>query len=243
MQTDEERFEKRRAAAALYQQFKNRGGPPNAGSKELPQGLPTCLANLTFLLTGVLDSMERDEAADLIRAHGGKVTSSLSKKTSYLVAGTEAGLAKLAKAEELGTKMLDEDELLDLIRQKSGLPVTKKKADVVVKQEKPSKAAIKTEKVVEKSPKKSPKKTPPPAATKTGSSTSNVKQEKLTPSPSKARAVKVERTDDLPTPQRVETQHERNIASVENQAWVEKYKPTSLKQIIGQQGAQSNVAK
>jgi DNA ligase (NAD+) len=64
------------------------------------------LDGLTFVLTGTLDSRSRDDAAAEIRARGGKVTSSVSKKTSYVVAGDSPG-SKLRKAEELGVAILD----------------------------------------------------------------------------------------------------------------------------------------
>lgn len=55
------------------------------------------MESLTFVITGVLESLERDEAKSLIEKYGGKVTGSLSKKTSYLVAGRDAGESKLYK--------------------------------------------------------------------------------------------------------------------------------------------------
>lgn len=69
---------------------------------------------LTFVLTGTLPTMTRDEASALIKANGGKVSGSVSKKTSYVVAGEEAG-TKLTKAKELGVTVIDEAQLLDLI--------------------------------------------------------------------------------------------------------------------------------
>ncbi|VCU72292.1 DNA ligase [Pigmentiphaga humi] len=68
-----------------------------------------------FVLTGTLPTLTRDEAADLIRAAGGKVTGSVSKKTHYVVAGEDAG-SKLAKAQELGIAVLDEDGLKALLQ-------------------------------------------------------------------------------------------------------------------------------
>ena len=55
------------------------------------------MESLTFVITGVLESMERDEAKSLIEKYGGKVTGSISKKTSYLVAGRDPGESKLTK--------------------------------------------------------------------------------------------------------------------------------------------------
>lgn len=64
----------------------------------------------TFVITGTLPSMSRDEAKTYIEAHGGKVSGSVSKKTSYLVAGEAAG-SKLDKANSLGVPVLSEDDL------------------------------------------------------------------------------------------------------------------------------------
>ena len=72
------------------------------------------LAGLTFVLTGTLPTMTRDEAATLIKKNGGKVSGSVSKKTSYVVAGEEAG-SKLTKAKELGVTVIDEAGLLGMV--------------------------------------------------------------------------------------------------------------------------------
>ena len=73
------------------------------------------LAGLTFVLTGTLPDMSRDEASARITAAGGKVTGSVSKKTSYLVAGEEAG-SKLTKAQTLGIPVIDQNALLDMLK-------------------------------------------------------------------------------------------------------------------------------
>jgi len=75
---------------------------------------PKPLLGLTFVLTGTLPTLSRDEAKDMIEAEGGKVSGSVSKKTHYVVAGEEAG-SKLEKAQALGTTILDEAGLLKLL--------------------------------------------------------------------------------------------------------------------------------
>jgi len=72
------------------------------------------LAGKTFVLTGTLPTLKRDEAKDLIEAAGGKVSGSVSKKTNYVVAGEEAG-SKLEKAIELGVAVIDEAQLKKLL--------------------------------------------------------------------------------------------------------------------------------
>lgn len=72
-------------------------------------------AGLTFVLTGTLPTMTRNEASDIIVSNGGKVSSSVSKKTSYVLAGEEAG-SKLTKAQTLGIKIIDENEFLQMIK-------------------------------------------------------------------------------------------------------------------------------
>ena len=73
------------------------------------------LAGLTFVLTGTLPTMSRDEASALIKANGGKVTGSVSGKTSYVVAGSDAG-SKLTKAQTLGVPVIDEAALVEMIK-------------------------------------------------------------------------------------------------------------------------------
>lgn len=72
-------------------------------------------AGLTFVLTGTLSQFTRDEASAIIESFGGKASSSVSKKTSYVLAGENAG-SKLTKAESLGIKIISEDEFAELIK-------------------------------------------------------------------------------------------------------------------------------
>ena len=68
---------------------------------------------MTFVLTGTLPTLSRDEATAIIERHGGKASSSVSAKTTYVVAGDKAG-SKLAKAQKLGVSVIDEDTLLEM---------------------------------------------------------------------------------------------------------------------------------
>ncbi len=75
------------------------------------------LRGLTFVITGTLPSLSREEARDLIERHGGKVTSSVSGKTNYLLVGEAPGGTKFNKAGQLGVPMINEAELLQMIRE------------------------------------------------------------------------------------------------------------------------------
>ena len=84
--------------------FEEEGPPPGEGA----------LAGRTFVLTGTLPDLTREQASAMIMAAGGKVTGSVSRKTDYVVAGESAG-SKLANAERLGVPVLDEAGLLALL--------------------------------------------------------------------------------------------------------------------------------
>lgn len=91
-------------------------GPINPGAKEIPVGQPNCLAGMTFVFTGVLETLGREEGQALVKKYGGKTTTSPSSKTSFVVLGNEAGPKKLETIKNLGIKTIDEDGLFDLIR-------------------------------------------------------------------------------------------------------------------------------
>ena len=79
------------------------------------QGSDRRFVGMTFVLTGTLEKFTRDEASEMIEARGGKAAGSVSKKTSYVVAGEAAG-SKLRKARELGIPVLTEDEFLEMLK-------------------------------------------------------------------------------------------------------------------------------
>jgi replication factor C subunit 1 len=89
--------------------------PTGGGGGDMPSGSETCLAGLNFVFTGVLQKWGRTEAQELVKRHGGKVTGAPSKKTSYVVLGSDAGPSKLRKIQEMDIKTIDEDGLSLLI--------------------------------------------------------------------------------------------------------------------------------
>jgi DNA ligase (NAD+) len=80
----------------------------------LGEAKPQTLAGLTFVVTGGLENFTRDSIAETITAHGGKPSSSVSKKTDYVLVGSDPG-SKLAKAQELGVTVIDESRFLELL--------------------------------------------------------------------------------------------------------------------------------
>jgi DNA ligase (NAD+) len=99
------------ANAAMVERLKAAGVVLEGASRRASGGR---FEGKTFVLTGTLPTMTREAATELIEAHGGKVTGSVSRKTDYVVAGAEAG-SKLVKARELGIAVLDEDGLRALL--------------------------------------------------------------------------------------------------------------------------------
>ncbi|XP_027542141.1 replication factor C subunit 1 [Neopelma chrysocephalum] len=235
--------EKKRSNYQAYRSFLNREGPKALGSKEIPQGAENCLEGLTFVITGVLECIERDEAKSLIERYGGKVTGNVSKKTNYLVMGRDCGQSKCEKASALGTKVIDEDGLFDLIRT---MPGKKSKYELAAETE--------TKKVESR-----PKRTPPKAeAGKRNFSPfkREADNKKYKSTPEKEDTVKsvkkettaVRKLTDFKrqtAEEKKAPKPEGNLVSEVNEdgterlLWVDKYKPASLKALIGQQGEQS----
>lgn len=126
-----------------------RAEPPNKGVKIAPRGPNDCLEGVTVVVSGVLDSLEREEAEDYVKRHGGKVTTTVSGKTTYLLVGMDCGKSKYNKAKQHGTTLIDEDGLF---------------AMVAACGEKPAVEEIKPEPAPAKFPVPTPKPSPKPAA-------------------------------------------------------------------------------
>ncbi len=77
--------------------------------------MPQTLAGMAVVVTGTLEGLSREAAVEAIKARGGASPGSVSKKTSYVVAGAEPGAAKMTKAEQLGVPVIDEDAFLRLL--------------------------------------------------------------------------------------------------------------------------------
>ncbi len=120
--------------------------PPNYGLKPRPRAAPNCFKGMQFVITGILDSLLREECVDMIKELGGKVVSAPSKKVTHGIVGTEPGESKLKKLRALKIPCVDEDWLFDIMK-KSCPQMDSLKEDQV--EEKP----MEVEKINQASPK------------------------------------------------------------------------------------------
>ena len=98
-------------------QHPNASAPAGAvDASEIPTGADNCLAGLSFVFTGQLDRLGREQGQNLVKQYGGKVTTGPSRKTSYVVLGSEAGPNKLRTIKQHGLKVINEDGLFELLR-------------------------------------------------------------------------------------------------------------------------------
>ena len=95
----------------LIERFKEKG----LNLAEPDTTIDSRFEGMTFVLTGTLPTYKRQEAAEIIENYGGKVSSSVSKKTTFVLAGKEAG-SKLDKANDLGVKVIDEEQFKEMIK-------------------------------------------------------------------------------------------------------------------------------
>uniref|UniRef100_A0A8D3DBV3 Replication factor C subunit 1 n=1 Tax=Scophthalmus maximus TaxID=52904 RepID=A0A8D3DBV3_SCOMX len=242
--------EKKKVNSAAFRNFLNRDGPRALAADHhlgpsCRDGAENCLEGCVFVLTGVLESMERDDAKSLIERYGGKVTGNVSKKTTYMVQGRDSGVSKIEKAESFGTKILDEDALLELIRTKPG---KKSKYEIAAEAESkasktrtpPGQASKSTPKAQKISPSKGNSRSPhTPSPSKTGLGQGH--GSRTTPS-GRGSGHKTRRELGLSSsrsPSAPEPSPRSRTAEDASLLWVDKYRPRSLKTVIGQQGDQS----
>lgn len=204
-ETTVEDDERKQTAIAMYHKFKNRAAVLNPGGKEIPKGTPDCLKGLQFVISGILESLERDEASALIKSCGGNCVTAISKKVTHILLGEEAGMAKTAKAEEMGIALMTEDELFNLIRKNSGQPETSKVLVVSPGKENRKFNEVKIEKQVKSQ------------------------------SPTKEKEKKKDVTKPVAPPQAALTVT-AEPPNLDHFSFVDKYKPTSIKAIIGAGG-------
>uniref|UniRef100_A0AAY5KTK9 Replication factor C subunit 1 n=1 Tax=Esox lucius TaxID=8010 RepID=A0AAY5KTK9_ESOLU len=229
--------EKKRGNPSAFRSYLNRDGPRALGSKEIPTGEENCLEGCVFVLSGVLESMEREDAKALIERYGGKVTGNVSKKTTHLILGRDGGAAKTEKAEGFGTTILDEDGLLELIRTKPGkkskyLIAAEAESVKKIESNRVSKSRNPGAKISPQTPKRSPK-TPSPSKPRSGSG------QRLT-SPGRGKGSGVKRGLGFAGKKESKPPDAPASPSLAGEGasllWVDKYRPRNLKAVIGQQG-------
>eukprot|EP00063_Salmo_salar_P071444 XP_014046279.1 PREDICTED: replication factor C subunit 1-like [Salmo salar] len=187
--------------------------------------------------------MEREDAKSLIERYGGKVTGNVSKRTTYLVMGRDGGAAKTDKAEGFGTKILDEDGLLELIRCSPG-----KKSKYLIAAEAENKG-FKSRTPDTEALSRTPKQSPKPRPSKPGSASGRGVRvgDSVTP-PARGTGSGVKRGLDLGgKSQSSSSSATPSLPSFAGEdfslLWVDKYRPQNLKAVIGQQGDQSQANK
>ncbi|BHF80665.1 replication factor C subunit 1 [Sparganum proliferum] len=218
--------------------FQAREGPQALGSREIPKGTSSCFKNLTFVITGVLDCIERDDASALIERGGGRCTKSVSKKTTYLIVGRDSGVTKLDKATSLGVKQLTEDQFFDMVYAgfgKSKVNLQSADDDFIAGGTFPDllsvSATVSRSHLTPSLKLKSPQKSTPPAAPDAVAATS---PRVLTDRPVVLKPR--EKVESQPPPPQ---QQQQRPGTLLNELWVEKYRPKLRRQLVGQNGPAS----
>ncbi|UJR23360.1 hypothetical protein I4U23_026370 [Adineta vaga] len=225
----------KRKRSENYKSFMNRGGPDAPGSKTIPDGEKNCLKNLAFVISGVLESLERDECKTLIEKYGGRVTLALSGKTNYLLTGRDGGESKISKAKELKVKIIAEDDLLEMIRTRPGdeAKLTTSESSTV-KSKSNSKRAPEPESAVASTSTKLKRKS---------STTADPESMIIASTTSKSIPNKLKRKSSSITTDLTPSTIPKLSIDESSLLWVDKYKPKTIKQLIGQQGDKSPVQK
>lgn len=197
--------------------------PPNRGNKPLPVGTPNCLSGHVFVISGILDSLLREECQDLVRQYGARVVSAVSKKVTHGIIGTEPGESKLAKLRTNKTPMINEDDLFAIInasRSQSKKSVEKEKEGELATGEMGNGQTVKKQPMV------------------TADENDETEEDRIAPvasakSRSGMRASKGHSNNVKPSPARKHNADTFTSLSL----WVDKYKPKSTTDLVGNQKA------
>ena len=264
---DDSSTKPKKGANKFYAAYMRREGPKNPGSKRVPIGKKDCFQGIKFLLTGVLDSLDREECKSIVEKYGGSVVSGVTKKLDYLIVGEDAGESKLSKAKELNVKQISEDEFLNLICLKSGIKnPTYESNEVEMNEEEEEKMLSESVDLSEEEPKVKKAKTTPikeqakttpikeENVNKSMKSPVSVKKEAIelpkhikTPSPAKPKVtseIKPKQEPIIKQEAKIKDEPKNKVGpDASSQLWVDKYKPTTMAKIIGQGTEKSNANK
>ena len=194
-------------------QHANSAAPAGAMSyNDMPTGADNCLAGLTFVFTGQLERIGREQGQSLVKQYGGKCTTAPSKKTSYVVLGSDAGPKKLETIKQYGLKVINEDGLFALIQRlpanggdsKAGAEAEKKRA----KEEENIKKAVAEMEEQERAASAAAKPKPRPQASTSSTSQDTASQDK----------------------------GKQSTQGPDTRLWTVRYAPTQITQICGNRG-------
>ena len=189
--------------------------PAGAGSVELPTGAENCLAGLSFVFTGILETLQRETGQELVKSHGGKVTGAPSKKTSYVVLGSDAGPKKLETIKQYSLKVINEQGLFELIKR---LPANggdgKAAEQYAAKAKKEEEKVAKDAAAIEEEERKAAK-------------------EKQAREQARQQAMNVSGAGPAPTPS---TSQDKSAVAKDGRLWTVKHAPTATSMICGNKG-------
>ncbi|KAL9617397.1 MAG: hypothetical protein Q9160_007801 [Pyrenula sp. 1 TL-2023] len=179
-----------------------------AAPTDAPEGAENCLAGLTFVFTGVLSSLGREEGQNLVKQYGAKVTGAPSKNTSFVVLGSDAGPKKLETIRKLGIKTINDEGLYELIKRLPANGGDGKAAEKHAEKQKKQLDAVKAE---------------------------AAEMDRLEREAAKAKAQAAKKTGAVSTPAQKDSSTKAQ-SGIDNLLWVDKYAPTSLGQVCGNKG-------
>ena len=241
-----------------YRSFMSRGAPPLKGSKNVDiEGKPYCLYNYHFLVTGVLESLEREDIHELITKYGGKVCKSLTKKCTHIVIGSDPGQAKIAQLEKRSdiVQLKGEDAFLELIRTNPGKSLSRSEKEALTPK-------IKIQKLTAPPPKKSSNSSSLSSSSSSSSSSAPQRSYSSLPNPHPASPTSPFRPPPSPSspapfspsspspfsPSSPSSPSPLSLSSsltseppVDDRLWTEKWRPRKLSDLVANKTAATNL--